>query len=49
MEAEQIMDDELPDLILLDLLMPKINGYDFLKKLKSDLKKRIYPLLLLPQ
>ncbi|HQH41590.1 MAG: response regulator [Bacteroidales bacterium] len=45
MEAEQIMDDELPDLILLDLLMPKINGYDFLKKLKSDPQKKDIPVI----
>lgn len=45
MEAEQIMESELPDLILLDLLMPKINGYDFLKKLKSDPQKKNIPVI----
>lgn len=45
MEAEQIMESELPDLILLDLLMPKINGYDFLKKLKSDPQKKKIPVI----
>ncbi|NLI23331.1 MAG: response regulator [Bacteroidales bacterium] len=46
MEAEQIMENELPDLILLDLLMPKINGYDFLKKLKSDPQKKDIPVII---
>ncbi|MBD0832735.1 response regulator [Aestuariibaculum sediminum] len=37
-EALQILNDKenLPDIILLDLNMPKLNGIDFLKILKSD-------------
>jgi DNA-binding response OmpR family regulator len=41
-EASQIIKKETIDLILLDLLMPKVNGYDFLKELKiSDATKNI--------
>jgi CheY-like chemotaxis protein len=35
-EAFQIIKKESVDLILLDLLMPKVNGYDFLKELKTN-------------
>ena len=35
-EAYTIMAKKIPDLILLDLLMPRINGYDFLKEIKSN-------------
>jgi CheY-like chemotaxis protein len=35
-EAYTVMAKKLPDLILLDLLMPRINGYDFLKEIKSN-------------
>jgi DNA-binding response OmpR family regulator len=41
-EAFQVIKKETVDLILLDLLMPKVNGYDFLKELKiSDTTKDI--------
>ena len=35
-EAYAIIAKKIPDLILLDLLMPRINGYDFLKEIKSN-------------
>ena len=34
-----------PDLILLDLLMPKISGFDFLQLLKSDEKTSNIPVM----
>jgi len=39
--------NEMPKLILLDLKMPKIDGIDVLRKLKSDEKKRIIPIVVL--
>lgn len=35
-EAEEVMKRNLPDLILLDVMMPKTDGFEFCKKLKSD-------------
>ena len=34
-EAFKIIEKEKPELILLDLLMPEISGFDFLKKIKA--------------
>ena len=48
-EALQILEkkDELPDIILLDLNMPKINGIEFLNILKSDDVLRYIPTIIL--
>lgn len=48
-EALRILDkkDELPDIILLDLNMPKINGIDFLKILKGDDVLKYIPTIIL--
>ena len=35
-DAEICLQKSIPDLILLDLLMPNENGFDLLKKLKSN-------------
>jgi DNA-binding response OmpR family regulator len=35
-EAYQMVVSEKPDLVLLDLIMPKMNGFEVLKKVKSD-------------
>jgi len=39
--------DNLPDIILLDLNMPKINGIEFLKILKADERLRYIPTIVL--
>jgi two-component system, cell cycle response regulator DivK len=37
-EAYSIIEKETPDLILLDLLMPKISGFDFLEEIRKNQK-----------
>jgi len=38
---------ELPDLVLLDLTMPKMNGFDVLKNLKEDATTKSIPVIIL--
>ena len=48
-DALQILEqkDNLPDIILLDLNMPKINGIEFLNILKKDLVLKYIPTIVL--
>ena len=38
---------EIPNLILLDLLLPKISGFDICQKLREDEKTRKIPIIIL--
>jgi putative two-component system response regulator len=44
-EATKLMEKHSPDLILLDLSMPEVSGYDFLKR-KSELKIDHVPIII---
>ena len=47
---ENVMGDlleEKPDLIISDVMMPYLNGVDFLKKLKMDISLKDIPVILL--
>lgn len=46
-EAIEIAKKEHPDLIFLDIIMPKINGLDVLKILKNELDTKNIPVYLL--
>ena len=46
-ECLQILDDFRPDLILLDILMPKVNGFHVLKEIKKHPELRQIPVILL--
>lgn len=39
--------NNMPKLILLDLKMPKVDGLDVLRKIKSDEKRRLIPVVIL--
>jgi len=42
-----LFDDVIPDVILLDILMPDINGFDVLDRLKADVRYREIPVIFL--
>ncbi len=44
-EAYSIIDRETPDLILLDLLMPKISGFEFLEEIRKNQKTKNTPVI----
>ena len=44
-EALDICKAEIPDLILLDIVMPDMSGYDFAKTLKEDKETQDIPLI----
>jgi DNA-binding response OmpR family regulator len=44
-EAYTIIEKETPDLILLDLLMPKISGFDFLEEIRKNQKTKNTPVI----
>jgi CheY-like chemotaxis protein len=46
-EALQAARSETPDLILLDLIMPKLNGFDVLQALKKDAPTAHIPIIIL--
>ena len=45
-EAHNMLKKERPELILLDLLMPRISGYQFLDQLKKNNETRDIPVII---
>jgi len=43
----KILDEQKPDLILLDLILPKKDGFDFLESLKEKPEKKDIPVIIL--
>ncbi len=46
-EGIKLAQKELPDLILLDVLMPKLDGFEALKRLKADPSTKNIPVIML--
>lgn len=46
-ECLKVASKEKPDLILLDVLMPKLDGFEALKRLKEDASTKDIPVILL--
>jgi CheY-like chemotaxis protein len=44
-QALMLLEKELPDLILLDLMMPEMNGYDVARLLRNNERTRDLPIL----
>lgn len=44
-EAHNVLSKKIPQLILLDLLMPRINGFEFLQEIKADSKYKDIPIV----
>ncbi|MCL2805256.1 MAG: response regulator [Treponema sp.] len=43
----EIFSDLIPDMILLDIMMPDMNGFDVLERLKSDVRYKEIPVIFL--
>ena len=46
-EGLSLIDKAMPDIVLLDLILPKINGFQVLEALKSDPDKKAIPVVVL--
>ena len=46
LEALEIIAEQPPDLILLDIMMPKMSGFEVCKRLKSDPKTQDIPIIM---
>ena len=46
-QAFNILKKTIPDLILLDLMLPKMDGYDILKKLKKEERTKYAPVIVI--
>lgn len=47
LEASAAMIDQLPDVVLCDVMMPRMNGYEFCKKMKEDKRTTNIPIILI--
>src|SRR3989338_1527528 len=46
LEALEVLSREPIDIVLLDVMMPQINGFEVLKKIRADEKLRLTPVIL---
>jgi DNA-binding NarL/FixJ family response regulator len=46
-EAWQLIEQATPDLVISDIMMPQVNGYEFLKQMRSDARFANLPVIFL--
>ena len=46
-EALETLEGQLPDVVILDVMMPKLDGLDVLKRMRSDERTQTVPVILL--
>jgi DNA-binding NarL/FixJ family response regulator len=46
-EAWQMMQQKTPDLVISDIMMPQVDGYEFLKRLRNDARFKSLPVVFL--
>jgi signal transduction histidine kinase/DNA-binding LacI/PurR family transcriptional regulator/AraC-like DNA-binding protein len=46
-EALRLLDEETPDLVLLDLMMPEVDGFQVLEQLRSNMKTALIPVIII--
>lgn len=46
-EARELVHSEKPDLVLMDVIMPGISGYDLCRELKNDPETRLIPVVMI--
>jgi DNA-binding response OmpR family regulator len=45
-QADTVLEKVIPNLILLDIILPKVDGFEILKKLKADKKLMSIPVVI---
>ncbi len=46
-EVERLMDEDTPDLLILDVVMPGKDGYQLCRTIKSDDRYRVIPIIMI--
>lgn len=46
-EGWQQLEQLIPDLVITDVMMPQVNGYQFLKQLRDDMRFKSLPVVFL--
>lgn len=45
-QVEKYLENKIPDLVLLDLMMPQVNGFQILEKMKSNDQQKDIPVII---